>query len=168
MKQILKFFLFFSAIVCSCSNSNISESIEQSSPNKIDLSSYYIDLDDMYNIDKENYAIYFSSSFCPACNSLNESLINFINNPERCIKNFYIVDLTYIEEEKINQMPSGNAMFDEDIINNSLYATSLEQTYFKSAPSLYFVSEIDEQRKLTNLILNYQLIKNVFDNNIVE
>lgn len=168
MKQVLKVLVFFSATICSCSNSNISESLNKSSQDKVDLSVYYIDLDDMYNMDKENYAIYFSSSFCPACNSLNESLISFLNNPERCIENFYIVDLTYIEEEKINQMPSGNAMFDEDIINNSLNATSLEQTYFKSAPSLYFVSEIDNQKKLTNLILNYLMIKNIFDNNIVE
>lgn len=165
MKKIYKMIMLFSIIMCSCENDSISESNIDSEASKNNLAAYIIDLDDMYNKNDENYAVFFSSSFCPACNSLNESLINFLNNENRCIENFYIVDLTYIDESKINKMPSGNAMFDEDIISSSLNATTLEQTYFKSAPSLYFISNINEQNTLTNLILNYQSIKDIFENN---
>ena len=54
---------------------------------------------------------------------------------------------------------------DEEIINSTINATSLEQTYFKNAPSLYFFEKIDSTNTLTNLILNYSEIQNIFINN---
>lgn len=147
-------------------NTLISCNIEsESSTNEINLNDYIIQLNDLYNIENDEYSVYFSSSYCPACNSLTNDLINFIKNENRCIENFYIVDLTNTSEEDFNKMKSGNAMFDEEIINSTINATSLEQTYFKNAPSLYFFEKIDSTNTLTNLILNYSEIQNIFINN---
>ena len=63
-------------------------------------------------------------------------------------------------------MKSGNAMFDEDIINLSINATKLEDTYFKTAPCIYVFNKIDNVNVLTNLLLNYQQVYDVFVLNV--
>ena len=159
MKKILIFFItLFSLASCN--------KIEESSIDEINFENYIIELSEMYNIDENEYAVYFSSAYCPACNSLVEHLKDFLLLENRCFENFYIVDLTNTNQDDFNKMKSGNAMFDEDIISSSLYATSLQETYFKTAPCIYVFNKIENVNKLTDLLLNYQDVYDVFTLNI--
>lgn len=160
MKKILIFLIIiFNLVSCDTNENKISNQ-------EINYDDYLIELNEIYNIEKDQYAVYFSSAYCPACNSLVEHLNNFLLLENKCFDNFYIVDITNTNQDDFNKMKSGNAMFDEDIISSSLNATSLQETYFKTAPCIYVFNKIENVNKLTDLLLNYQDVYDVFTLNI--
>ena len=78
MKRLL--ILLF--LLTSCNNnssSSLSILINESSKDYKDYSEYYIELNEMYNIDNEEYVIYFYSNTCPACYDMKDNLFNYLD-----------------------------------------------------------------------------------------
>ena len=76
-----------------------------------------------------------------------------------------MLNIDKANEEEFNKMPWANRMSDEQILINTLNATSIEDTFFKSAPSIYIIEKINDTNTLTNLLLSYDNIYNFLSSN---
>ena len=150
----------------SCVNNISSSSTLINSSSIIDYNSYNqysIELNSMYDINDDYYCVYFYSNTCPACYSLKEYLFSYFDNENKVI-NLYMVNLFYTNDEDFNKLLIDNSLTDEEIINNSIGAKSIEETYFKHTPSLYFIND----SSLVDIYLNYSDVYNFFVNNEIK
>lgn len=152
--------LLLCIFLSSCSSMNLSSSGENSPD--ASYQEQIIELKQMYTMADHRYVVYFYSDYCPACASLKDVLLSFLENKNRYPAGFYMVNLARTSEEDFLLLQSGNAMFDEEIMAKTLYATSLQETYFKSTPCLYFIEKIEMINTLTDVFLNYSEIYQFF------
>lgn len=163
MKRLL--ILLF--LLTSCNNnssSSLSILINESSKDYKDYSEYYIELNEMYNIDNEEYVIYFYSNTCPACYDMKDNLFNYLDYSNK-ILDIYIINLFEADEEYFNKFLEDTSLSNEEKKEKSIGATSLEETYFIHTPSLYFISKVNNINSLNDIYYNYYDVQSFFIEN---
>ena len=174
MKKIVYFFTL-ALILTSCSNTNsvsnvsISSSMNtsyiSSTKNYDSYSNYYIDLNKMFEQNDNKYGVYFFSRYCPACNNLKDYLFNYLDNKNKSIDNLYLVNLD-VEQNGFDELKDSNGLSEEDIINNTIGASKINEVYFRSAPCVYIIKKIDGINKISIFLLTYPSIENFLVNDI--
>lgn len=170
-KNIIFLFLnFFILTACNSLNNsnfssnskenNLSQTSEESSKSYQNYQKYIIELNDMFKQNDEFYAVYFYSEYCPACASLKELLFSFLDNQNKCVDNLYLVDIGNTSEEDFNKLKNTNGLYEEDIINNNLGVSNIENLYFRTSPCIYFIKKINNNNEIID---HYLLYQDVFD-----
>lgn len=177
MKKNIFFLFIISFFILSCSNTKNSNYSSKKSNNEgisssiiktknyKDYSEYIINLNDMYNQKDNIYGVYFYSEYCPACASLKELLFKFLDSENKCIDNLYLVDIGTTNEEDFNKLQSSNGLFEEEIRGNNIGATSIETTYFRTSPCIYFISKTDSINSIFEHYINYQDVYDFLNTN---
>lgn len=130
-----------------------------------DYKSCIIPLNDMFEQEDNLYGVYFYSEYCPACASLKENLFKYLDISNKCIDNLYLVDIGNTSLEDFSKLKSGNGLYDEEIISNTINATCIEETYFRTSPCLYIIEKINNVNTIKDFYLNYQDVYNFLINN---
>ena len=151
----------YNSSLISNNNSNITIS---NSKNYSNYSEYHINLDNIYDMNNNEYVVYFYSYTCPACYSLKDKLFNYLNLNNKPYE-IYLVNIFETDDDTFNKMLMDDSISKEEAISLSIGATNLENTYFIHTPSLYFINKINKINTLTNIYINYQDIENMFINN---
>lgn len=157
--------LFFLLSGCSNNTSSFNSStINESSKDYKNYSGYYIELNEMYNIDKDSYVIYFYSSTCPACYDMKNHLFNYLDNSNK-ILDIFIINLFEVDEDLFNLFLKDDSLNYEEKKEKSINATKIEETYFIHTPSLYFISKINNINTLNDIYYNFYDIQSFFIEN---
>ena len=169
IKNIIYFSLsFFILSSCNLSSSNSVSNVknENTSQHKTysSYNEYIIPLMKMYNMNDAIYAVYFYSEYCPACASLKDDLFNFIDEKNKSVENMYLVDIGTTKEEEFKKLKSTNGMNDEEILSNTIGASKIEETYFRSSPCIYIISKIDNKNIVKNYYFNYSDVESFLKN----
>ena len=154
MKKNIFFLFIISFFILSCSNTKNSNYSSKKSNNEGISSSI---------IKTKNYKDY--SEYCPACASLKELLFKFLDSENKCIDNLYLVDIGTTNEEDFNKLQSSNGLFEEEIRGNNIGATSIETTYFRTSPCIYFISKTDSINSIFEHYINYQDVYDFLNTN---
>lgn len=177
MKKNIFFLLVNFFILTSCNNVNNISSIESSSSTSIenedenttfksyyDYKNYVINLNDMFNQNEEEYAVYFYSEYCPACYSLKDMLFNFLDNKNKCIS-LYLVDIGNTSIEDFDKLNNTNGLYEEEIFNYNMGVTNVDELYFRTSPCIYFIKNIDDTNQIVNHYMKYQEVYDFLENN---
>ena len=183
MKKYLYVLFMFSASITGCGMQNntnssyissienqvssITSSLPNSYKNYTSYENFTIKLNDMFNQNDVTYGVYFYSEYCPACASLKELLFNYMDNNNKCI-NLYLVDIGTTSEEDFSKLKNTNGLYEEEIINNNIGATTVEEVYFRTSPCIYFINNNNGKNSIFNHYVNYSDVYNFLFNNVMK
>ena len=124
-----------------------------------------INLNEMYNMKESKYGVYFFSEYCPACSYLKDLLFDYLDDPNKDIK-LYLINIGITNENDFNKLLNTNGLSEEEIINNTIGATKIEETYFRTSPCIYIIENNNNKNMIKDYYLNFNKVEDFLKNNI--
>lgn len=139
-------FLIFCGLMLlnSCVSDNLSNTFSLRSYN--DYEEYFIETEQIFNQEENDYLIYFFSMYCNACYDLKQKIFDYIDNKHP----LYFVDCS--KQDIYRFVKDGTNIPDEVIKNSNFHATSVQAITISSIPCLLKVKE----HKVENTWIGFQ------------